>query len=140
MLISRVDEPMIKELRALLDQEQHAYRQGKSENALSLSVDFHRRLAQMADNSVLQGYLDDIIHRTPLVILTHLGSDEQNRCRNQEHEAIVDAIANRDTRKACKIMNQHLLHIESKIKHKPELPQTDLASILMRNSAGFNNA
>jgi len=140
MLISRVDEPMIKELRTLLDQEQHAYLQGESEIALSLSVDFHRRLAQMADNSVLQGYLDDIIHRTPLVILTHLGSDEQNRCRNQEHEAIVDAIANRDTRKACKIMNQHLLHIESKIKHKPEVARTDLASILKRDSNALNNA
>jgi DNA-binding GntR family transcriptional regulator len=140
ILISRVNEPMIKELRGMLDQEQKAYQQGKSEKALSLSVDFHRRLAQMADNSVLQGYLDDIIHRTPLVILTHLGSDEQNRCRNQEHEAIVDAIANRDKRRACKIMNQHLLHIESKIKHKPELPQNDLASILMRDNAGFNNA
>lgn len=135
MLISRVTEPMIKELRGLLDQEQKAYQQGKSEKALSLSVDFHRRLAQMADNGVLQGYLDDIIHRTPLVILTHLGADEQNRCRNQEHKAIVDAIANRDTRKACKIMNQHLLHIESKIKHKPEASQTDLASILMRDNA-----
>ena len=135
ILISRVDEKMIKELRHLLDQEQRAYRRGESGNALSLSVNFHRRLAQMADNSVLREYLDDIIHRTPLVILTHLGSDEQNRCRNQEHEAIVDAIANHDTRKACKIMNQHLLHIESKIKHKPELPQADLASILKRDGA-----
>jgi len=140
ILISRVDEKMIKELRDLLDQEQQAYRRGDSGNALSLSVNFHRRLAQMADNSVLREYLDDIIHRTPLVILTHLGSDEQNRCRNQEHEAIVDAIVNRDTRKACKIMNQHLLHIESKIKHKPELPQTDLASILKRDNTGPGDA
>jgi len=134
MLIARVDQPMIKELRAMLDQEQHAYLQGESESALSLSVNFHRRLAQMADNSVLQGYLDDIIHRIPLVILTHLGADEQNRCRNQEHEAIVEAIAKGDVKTAKKVMNQHLLHIESKIKHKPAA-KTDLATLLRPETA-----
>ena len=74
--------------------------------------------------------------RTPLVILTHLGVDEQNRCRNQEHEAIVDAIARRDTRTAKKVMNQHLLHIESKIKHKPEKPPADLATLLRPQKVG----
>lgn len=140
LLIGRVDDEMTAELRAMLDREQNAYRHGETEKALSLSVEFHRRLAQMAGNSVLQEYLDDIIHRTPLVILTHLDSDDQNRCRNQEHEAIVDAICNHDLRRACKIMNQHLLHIENKIQHKPEVAQTDLASILTRAGTGLKHA
>ena len=66
----------------------------------------------MAGNVVLEEYLNDIIRRTPLVILTHLGDDAQNRCRNQEHAAIVDAIARRDARKGKKVMNEHLLQIE----------------------------
>ena len=41
-----------------------------------------------------------IIRRTPLVILAHLGDDEENRCRNHEHEAIVEAIARRDVKTA----------------------------------------
>ena len=74
-------------------------------------------LARMAGNSVLETYLNDIIRRTPLVILAHLGDDEDNRCRNHEHEAIVDAIARRDVRRhAVAVMNQHLLQIESKIQ------------------------
>jgi DNA-binding GntR family transcriptional regulator len=83
----------------------------------------------MAGNGVLEEYRSDIIHRTPLVILTHLGSDEENRCVNQEHIAIVDAIAGGDSKLAVKVMNQHLLHIESKIKHKPEQVSSDLASL-----------
>jgi len=130
ILIQSADDAAIDELRNLLDQEQMAYRQGKSARALSLSVDFHRQLAQFAGNGVLEEYLDDIIHRTPLVILTHLGPDEQNRCRNQEHEAIVDAIANRDIKKAVKVMNQHLLHIEDKIKYKPEPVKVNLDTLL----------
>ena len=129
-LITQLDERKITRLRKMLTQEQKAYQCGNSEKALTLSVDFHRQLAAMADNSVLEEYLNDIIRRTPLVILTHLGDDEQNRCRNQEHEAIIDALEKRDAKTAIKVMHQHLLHIESKIQHKPEKPRTDLASLL----------
>jgi len=131
-LIAQVDERKITLLRKLLQREQKAYQQGQSEKALTLSVDFHRQLAAMAGNSVLEEYLNDIIRRTPLVILTHLGNDEQNRCRNQEHEAIIDALEKHDLKTATGIMHQHLLHIESKIQHKPEKPQADLATLLRR--------
>ncbi len=129
-LIESIDDDKIAQLRELLQQEQQAYRRDDSEAALALSIDFHRRLAQMCGNGVLESFLSDIIRRTPLVILTHLGDDEQNRCRNQEHAEIVDAIARRDTGKAIEVMQQHLLHIESKIQHKPEYPQADLDSLL----------
>ena len=85
----------------------------------------------MCGNSVLEEYLNDIIRRTPLVILTHLGTDPQNRCRNQEHNAIVDAIEAGNANKAADLMNQHLLHIENRIEHKSEDPQPDLATLLL---------
>jgi DNA-binding GntR family transcriptional regulator len=138
-LINRNDKQDQQRLGEMLDLEQEAYLQGDSERALKLSVDFHRELARMAGNSVLEEYLNDIIRRTPLVILTHLGVDEQNRCRNQEHEAIVEAIINRDAMTAVAVMNQHLLHIESKIQHKPEQRQTDLAELLRPENHGEPN-
>lgn len=133
-LITQVDGQMIRHLRKLLEQEQKAYQRGDSEKALALSVDFHRQLARLAGNSVLDEYLNDIIRRTPLVILTHLGDDEQNRCRNQEHAAIIDALEQGNGKKAVRVMNQHLLHIESKIRHKPETRQADLATLLRPQS------
>jgi DNA-binding GntR family transcriptional regulator len=129
-LANKMNSDVISQLRKMLDLEQKAYNKHDSEKALTLSVDFHRQLANLAGNSVLEEYLNDIIRRTPLVILTHLGDDEQNRCRNQEHEAIVDALESGDTKKAIKVMNQHLMHIESKIQHKPEPMKNDLASLL----------
>jgi DNA-binding GntR family transcriptional regulator len=131
ILTPLIDNPGIQNLRQMLDQEQDAYLQGDSKLALSLSVDFHRQLAKMSGNSVLEEYLSDIIRRTPLVILTHLSADPQNRCRNQEHEAIVDAIEAGDAGKAAEIMNQHLLHIENRIEHKADETQPDLATILL---------
>jgi DNA-binding GntR family transcriptional regulator len=135
-LIGNVDDQQLDQLADMLAREQQAYRRGDSAQALTLSVDFHRQLARMAGNSVLDEYLNDIIRRTPLVILAHLGADEENRCRNQEHEAIVDAISRRDIKRAVTIMNQHLLHIESKIQLKPEPQNTDLATLLRPECAG----
>ena len=131
ILTPLIDQSGIQNLRQMLDQEQDAYLQGDSKLALSLSVDFHRELAKMSGNSVLEAYLNDIIRRTPLVILTHLSADPQNRCRNQEHEAIVDAIEAGDASKAAEIMNQHLLHIENRIEYKADEAQPDLATILL---------
>jgi DNA-binding GntR family transcriptional regulator len=130
-LTPQIAKAQIQQLRDMLDQEQNAYEDDDTRLALSLSVDFHRQLAKMCGNGVLVEYLNDIIRRTPLVILTHLGTDPQNRCRNQEHEAIVNAIEAGDARKAADIMNQHLLHIENRIEHKSEDPQPDLATLLL---------
>ncbi len=133
-LVASHDQDIIDQLRGLLDLEQQAYQQGDSKRALALSVDFHRQLAILAGNTVMLEYLNDIIRRTPLVILTHLGSDPNNRCRNREHAAIVDAIAAGDAGKATQIMNQHLLHIENQISDDPDPTQPDLASLLLSES------
>jgi DNA-binding GntR family transcriptional regulator len=131
ILTPNIDKAQIKQLRQMLDQEQNAYEADDSKLAISLSVDFHRQLANMSGNSVLEEYLNDIIRRTPLVILTHLSADSQSRCRNQEHEAIVDAIESGNAKQAVRIMNQHLLHIENRIEHKTEKLQPDLATLLL---------
>jgi DNA-binding GntR family transcriptional regulator len=121
----------IKQLRQMLDEEQLSYQNGNSQRAIALSVEFHQVLASMAGNGVMQDFLSEIIRRTPLVILTHLGASTQNQCRNQEHDAIVDALENGDAIKAVSIMDQHLSHIESRIEDKPETPQPDLAALLL---------
>ena len=130
-LAAKSNDTLARQLKNLLEQEHVAYQQGDSKRALALSVDFHRQLATLAGNSVMQEFLNDIIRRTPLVILTHIGSDNENRCRNQEHDAIVDAIAKGNAKKAVKIMNEHLLHIENQISDEPDTQQPDLATLLL---------
>ena len=132
-LAQNIDQADIAGLRQRLADEADAYERGDSDRALALSVDFHRQLAALAGNSVLESYLNDIIRRTPLVILTHLGDDAENRCRNQEHVAIVDALEAGDTATAIAVMQSHLLQIEGKIEPKPEIP-SDLASLLQPRS------
>ena len=130
ILIQHIDDSMIARLRETLDLEQQAYLGDNAEAAIALSVDFHKQLATMAGNSVLETYLNDIIRRTPLVILTHLGADPPTLCHNHQHQTIVDALEQHDAQTAVRIMKQHLSHIEGKIEDEPEAPNNDLASLL----------
>lgn len=131
-LAEKITTEQIKKLRKMLDEEQCCYQNGEEQRAIALSIDFHQVLASMADNDVMVGFLNEIIRRTPLVILTHLGDTDQKLCRNQEHEAIVDALENGDGKKAGRIMDQHLSHIENRIKQEPEAPKTNLAALLLK--------
>jgi DNA-binding GntR family transcriptional regulator len=131
-LAVKITAKQIKQLRKMLNEELCCYQNGDSQRAIALSVEFHQVLASMADNDVMTGFLNDIIRRTPLVILTHLGNTDNNLCRNQEHSAIVDALENSNGEKAGQIMDQHLSHIENRIREEPELPKSNLAALLLK--------
>lgn len=131
-LAANITSEQVKQLRNMLDEEQLCYQNGDSQRAITLSVEFHQVLALMANNDVMKGFLDEIIRRTPLVILTHLGDATQNLCRNQEHDAILDALENGDAEKAVRIMDQHLSHIENRIEEEPKPPKSDLAALLLK--------
>jgi DNA-binding GntR family transcriptional regulator len=132
-LAKKISVKQIKQLRKMLDEEQYCYQNDDSQRAIELSVEFHQVLAHMAGNEVMAEYLKDIIRRTPLVILTHLGDMSQNLCRNQEHDAIVDALENGDGEKAGQIMNHHLSHIENCIQEESKFTKPNLAALLLKS-------
>jgi DNA-binding GntR family transcriptional regulator len=98
-------------LRAAVAAEQAAYAQGDERGGLRRSLDFHRRLAAMAGNSVLAGYLEELISRTPLIALAHRGQPP-SPCGCDDHVALVGAIAARDPERAVRLMSEHIGHLE----------------------------
>ncbi len=130
ILVEKREGIDLQPLFELVDKEQAAYQIEDKNAALELSVDFHRRLAQTAGNQVLQEYLEDIIRRTPLVMLAHTGTDNENMCLNQEHYDILHAISAGDATTAKRIMLEHLDHIEGKIQYRSDKPKSSLSELL----------
>ena len=130
LLVDNQDETLLQPLFELVDRELAAYKAEDKSAALELSVNFHRQLAQTAGNQVLLEYLEDIIRRTPLVMLAHTGNDNDNMCLNQEHQDILQAISAGDAKTAKRIMLQHLDHIESKIQYRSDKPKTSISELL----------
>jgi DNA-binding GntR family transcriptional regulator len=107
-LAHSVTRDQLRELRALTRAETAAYAQGDTRLGLKLSVEFHRMLARMAGNAVLAEFLDQLVSRTPLVVLAYQGPAADNTCRSDEHSQIVDALAAGDGQRAVATMRAHL--------------------------------
>jgi DNA-binding GntR family transcriptional regulator len=129
----RIGASETRRLRALANKERETYARGESRAGLKMSLQFHRDLAAIAGNRVLAELLDQLMARTPLVILAYQGHGNDNRCSNDEHGDIVDAIATGNAAKAVAAMNAHLASLESQLDltTKGE-PGTDLAKLFLQ--------
>jgi DNA-binding GntR family transcriptional regulator len=105
----------VKALRALAASERDAYRRGELRKALKLSLKFHQQLAAIAGNGVLAEFLDQLIARTPLVVLAYRSRGTDTACSIDEHSQIVDAIVGGDIAKAVAAMTLHLQSLEGQL-------------------------
>ncbi len=119
-----------KSLRALAESERDAYKRGQIRRGLKLSLKFHRQLAAIAGNGVLAGFLDQLVARTPLVILAYRSRGGGRTCSIDEHLEIVDLIAAGNVAKAVAAMTAHLDTLEGQLDLTDDAePSTDLAEL-----------
>ena len=129
-LTRKLTKEQIRELRALVKQEQEAYRQGKMSVGLKKSIEFHCTVANLSGNTVLAEFLDQLLARTPLIVLAYRGTSLDASCSSNEHSLILDAVATGETSKAVAAMTSHLESLESQLNlHEEEEEPTDLAEI-----------
>ncbi len=119
----------IGSLRDFVVREQEAYQGGDTQKGVGLSARFHRQLAELTGNRVLLEFLQDILNRTPLVMMSLSQPDSTRACINHDHRNILDALEAGDCLKAVDIMQQHLQQLEGMFSvHKTE-PTIDLEKI-----------
>lgn len=128
-LARRITKSQVRQLNALIKQEDLAYRRGEMRTGLKLSVDFHRVLASMAGNTVLTGVLDQLVSRTPLVVLAYRDPTQTNACANRDHAELVEAMAAHDADRAVVAMTCHLCNLEGKLQLRDDAPVNELAAI-----------
>lgn len=114
LLCATADAGVIHVLRQAVAREQADYRAGNATAGLRQAVAFHRLLARHAGNSVLRDFLEELLGRTPLVMLSFTTADA-HVCALDEHSAIIDAIEARDARLALARMDAHIRHLEQRV-------------------------
>jgi DNA-binding GntR family transcriptional regulator len=112
--VTQASDANLKSLSKLAKAEEEAHLRGNKSLRLSLSGDFHRQLALLSGNSVLQAFLEELVSRSSLIIALY-ESPGAVPCSHTEHLEIATAIIARDNVKAVQFMDSHLRHIEAQV-------------------------
>lgn len=126
---TRMTPSIRSRLRDFVAGEVGAYAKGDTKTGQRLSIQFHKLLAEIAGNTVLDHFMEHLICRTPLLALAHTGHS-LSYCGASEHRAIVDALLHRDADAAVALMDEHLAHLESQLHLDDRVKPVGLAEAL----------
>ena len=119
----------IKVLRTHIARERAAMEQSDVGRRTTLLGDFHVRMAELMGNEVLAQLLDDLISRCALITVMYQSTQAAEHS-HEEHEQIVQALADRDEDRAVQLMQEHLLHVEASLSFEHKHPVSDLSLAL----------
>ncbi|MEP6825534.1 MAG: FCD domain-containing protein, partial [Ramlibacter sp.] len=116
-------------LREHVAQEKAAVDRQDAAERIELLGDFHVRMAELMGNEVLAQLLQDLVARSSLISLMYQ-RDGAARHSQEEHVEIVKALAARDEKRAVRLMEEHLLHVEASLAFDRQVPTQDIALAL----------
>ncbi|MCC2635707.1 MAG: GntR family transcriptional regulator [Ramlibacter sp.] len=125
--VRSVTPAKIRALREHMAQEKAAL--GDASERQQLLGDFHVRIAELADNAVLAQILRDLVSRSSLITLMYQ-RDSFAAHSQEEHVELVKALAAKDEKRAVKLMDEHLQHVEESLAFDRAVPTHDISLAL----------
>jgi len=103
-----IDE--IEQLRAVVRRMHQVQKGRRAEDYFPLNVEFHDLLARAARNNALLAHYRGVVNQLDLYRRATIARGLENiPLSTQEHEAIIDAVAARDERRAEALLTEHVL-------------------------------
>jgi len=127
-LIATLTPKKLQRLRQHVELEMGARQRDEQHTVVRLSGEFHSLLADLAGNTALARCMRELSMVTALIISLY-NAPTATSCRADEHERLIDAIANHDVDKATSLMLTHLDHIECSLVLDQSEGEVDLAAI-----------
>lgn len=127
--VRQVTPAQVQALQAHVAAERRAVDNHDVPGRTELLGDFHVRMAELLGNQVLAEMLRDLISRCALITLMYQSSHAAEHS-NDEHVAIVAALAARDEARAVQLMQTHLSNVMANLTFDRKLPTSDIAMAL----------
>ncbi len=103
-----IDE--IEQLRAVVRRMHQIQKSRRADDYFALNVEFHDVLARAARNNALLAHYRGVVNQLDLYRRATITRGVENiPLSTEEHEAIVDAVAARDERRAEALLTEHVL-------------------------------
>lgn len=110
-LAGKLDKAQTAELRRVVEAEARAHRAGDRGEAIRLSGEFHRQLAQMSGNPIFVRMLEELLPTTSLLMALYKAPGEP-MCVAHSHRALLAVLADATGAGAAAEMRRHLNEIE----------------------------
>ncbi|MBL6945265.1 MAG: GntR family transcriptional regulator [Rhodospirillales bacterium] len=114
LAVERAAERNIRRLEKHIKEEKGAHAVGDRRAAIRLSGLFHVKLAEIADNQVMERIVVELVTRTSLII-GMFGAAGTANCPVDEHAKLLESFKNGEQEVAAKQMIVHLEHIEAQV-------------------------
>jgi DNA-binding GntR family transcriptional regulator len=105
----RAQAEQVAHLRSLADAMDAACAKGNTRRFQDLNIEFHAALVQATRNRRLQEVYQGLSKESRLFRRRALVSKAAMKASNQEHRAIVEAVARHDSARAAATMESHIL-------------------------------
>lgn len=113
-LIEQATKNDIKLLRDHLAAERKAHKNRNYENMVRYSAEFHLLIAELADVPVMKHFLRQLMAQSSLIKAMYQRWVHVERGAS-DHAALVELIAKRDVDEATRVLNDHLLELETEL-------------------------
>lgn len=123
--VRNVTPARIRALKEHMARERAAVDNEDAAGGIELLGDFHVRMAELCGNEVLAQILRDLVSRSSLISLVYQREGAALHSQ-EEHVEIVKALAARDEKRAVRLMQEHLLHVEQSLAFDRPVPTHDI--------------
>jgi DNA-binding GntR family transcriptional regulator len=113
-LAGKLSAEQLAELRELVAAEDRAVHAQHRQEAIRLSGEFHRRLAQLSGNPIFVRVLDELLPTTSLLMALYKAPGEA-MCVAHSHELLLQTLADGPAASAATEMRRHLNEIEQSL-------------------------
>ena len=127
--VRSVTPAKLKALKEHMAREKAAVEGHDEAGGVELLGDFHVRMAELLGNEVLAHVLRDLVARSSLITLMYQRAGAAAHSQ-EEHVELVKAIAAKDEKRAAKLMEDHLLHVEESLAFDRVVPTHDISLAL----------
>lgn len=107
LAVERANAQDIERLQKHLEKEHAAHDNDNRQDAIRLSGAFHIMLAEIAGNDVMTRTVTELIARSSLILSVY-GSPGVSSCRDDDHNALVEAFKEKNSARAVSLMTAHL--------------------------------
>jgi DNA-binding GntR family transcriptional regulator len=112
MAAKRMTDQMLGTLRIHIEEEHEAMASGDKGRALSLSGEYHLKIADIAGHDVFTDVIRSLISRSSLIIALYWHRADTT-CESHSHHALMKAFEDSDPAAAEEIMRSHIVDLHS---------------------------